>query len=175
MALAGCSADALSSTKTSYEEFLADTARLAAVQEQLAAEGISEEQRQVLQIMEKTFKTYAGGGDTRVAEYKAKLNQASGQAVEGARCVSCGQQWAAAARPGRFRGTASTPWAAKVMAGPHSARRTSNPPCPLTAPLAPGRGGAAAAPQRHGAGVGGPHNWRAHQGLLSAGVRAGCS
>jgi hypothetical protein len=55
MKLAGASADELSSTKTAYDAFLADPARLAAVRQQLQAEGLTPEQRHVLQCMEKTF------------------------------------------------------------------------------------------------------------------------
>lgn len=55
MKLAGASSDELSSTKTAYDAFLADPGRLAAVRQQLQAEGLTEEQRHVLQCMEKTF------------------------------------------------------------------------------------------------------------------------
>lgn len=66
MKLAGASADELSRTKTAYDTFLADPERLAAVRKQLAAEGLTPDQRHVLEIMEKTFKVgsrwAAGGG-----------------------------------------------------------------------------------------------------------------
>ncbi len=56
MNLAGASADELSSTKTAYDSFLADPARLAAVRKQMEADGVTPEQKHVLAIMEKTFK-----------------------------------------------------------------------------------------------------------------------
>lgn len=76
MGLAGASTDALAATKTRLDEWLADPSHLAAVKEQLADLGLSPEQRQALAILEKAFRTYAGGaGDPRVAELQAKLNE----------------------------------------------------------------------------------------------------
>ncbi|PSC69592.1 peptidase M3 [Micractinium conductrix] len=74
MKLAGASSEALSTSKTEYDQFLADKSRLAAVRQQLATPGITEDQRKVLAIAEKTFKTYVAE-DPRVAEYSAKLNE----------------------------------------------------------------------------------------------------
>ncbi len=45
-----------------YDAFLADPSRLAAVREALARDGLTPEQRHVLEIMEKTFKVAGGGG-----------------------------------------------------------------------------------------------------------------
>lgn len=52
----GASSDALAKTKTDYDAFLADAARLAAVKEAATQPGLSDEQAKVLAIMEKTFK-----------------------------------------------------------------------------------------------------------------------
>ncbi len=51
----GCSSDALASTKTAYDNFLADAQRLAAVRAAAAKPGVTPEQAKVLAIMEKTF------------------------------------------------------------------------------------------------------------------------
>ena len=64
MGLAGASADELARTKSALDAFLSDAAKLAAVRKVLAeAQGLTEEQRHVLAILEKTFKV---GGSTRV-------------------------------------------------------------------------------------------------------------
>ena len=62
MKLAGASSEALSTSKTEYDQFLADKSRLAAVRQQLATPGITEDQRKVLAIAEKTFKVGGGRG-----------------------------------------------------------------------------------------------------------------
>ncbi|KAL4458233.1 hypothetical protein ABPG75_013098 [Micractinium tetrahymenae] len=74
MGLTGASAAELASTKTAYDAFLADPARLAAVREALGRDGLTPEQRHVLEIMEKTFKTYLTE-DPRVAELKERVNE----------------------------------------------------------------------------------------------------
>lgn len=54
----GASTDALAKTKSSYEAFLGNPDNLAAVRVQLQTPGLTEEQKGVLAIMEKTFKCY---------------------------------------------------------------------------------------------------------------------
>lgn len=57
MGLAGASPEALASSKTALDEFLADPQRLAAVRRVLAeSSGVTPEQRHVLDLFEKTFK-----------------------------------------------------------------------------------------------------------------------
>lgn len=63
MGLAGASSDELARTKSALDAFLSDAAKLAAVRKVLAeAQELTEEQRHVLAILEKTFKV---GGSTR--------------------------------------------------------------------------------------------------------------
>ncbi|KAG2489329.1 hypothetical protein HYH03_012161 [Edaphochlamys debaryana] len=78
MALAGSSSDALASTKTAYDAFLADPANLAAVRKAQAdaeAAGVlSEDQAKALRIMERTFACYITE-DPKAAAIKEKINQ----------------------------------------------------------------------------------------------------
>lgn len=55
MGLSGSSPEKLSSTKTALEAFLADPANLADVEKALKADGVSEEQRQTLECLRRTF------------------------------------------------------------------------------------------------------------------------
>lgn len=57
MGLAGASADALAASKSALDAFLSDAAKLAAVRRVLAeGQGLTDQQRHVLAILEKTFK-----------------------------------------------------------------------------------------------------------------------
>ena len=50
MGLEGASTDALARSKTDYEAFLADPENLKVVREKLATEGLTAEQRHVLEV-----------------------------------------------------------------------------------------------------------------------------
>lgn len=89
MNLAGNSSAELSRTKTVYDSFLADAAQLAAVRQALQKEGVSEEQRHVLGIMEKTFKTYIAE-DPRVAEGKERVNTLEAELAQSRNSMALG-------------------------------------------------------------------------------------
>lgn len=63
MGLKGASPDALASSKSALDAFLSDAAKLAAVRRMLTeGQGLTEQQRHVLGILEKTFKASRGAG-----------------------------------------------------------------------------------------------------------------
>ncbi|KAF5828250.1 oligoendopeptidase [Dunaliella salina] len=74
MGLKGANNEELARTKSAYEAFLGEPSNLKAVREAQKAEGLNEEQRKVLAIMEKTFKCYITE-DPKAKELKEKLNK----------------------------------------------------------------------------------------------------
>ena len=74
MALPGASAAELARTKTAYDAFLGDAARLSAARAALQRTDLSQEQSEVLQIAVRTFGCYVTE-DPRAAELKEELNK----------------------------------------------------------------------------------------------------
>ena len=66
MGLEGASTDALARSKTDYETFLADPENLKLVREKLATEGLTAEQRHVLEVIH------------RISWARARLHHAAG-------------------------------------------------------------------------------------------------
>eukprot|EP00877_Chromochloris_zofingiensis_P006150 jgi/Chrzof1/1789/Cz10g21060.t1 len=81
MGLKDASSDALAKTKDAYEGFLGSPDNLKAVRQQLQRADLSADQRKVLAIMERTFKTYITEDQTAI-ELKEKLNQLEAKLAE---------------------------------------------------------------------------------------------
>lgn len=89
MNLQGCSSEALARTKTDYDSFLADPVNLKAVKEQLQRGDLSEEQRKVLGVLERTFGCYITE-DPAAAALKARLNEAEAALAEARNTMQLG-------------------------------------------------------------------------------------
>lgn len=81
MSLKGSSSEALARTKTEYEAFLGDAAKLKAVREKLQNQELTPEQRKILQIFERTFQCYIIE-DPAAVELKDRLNTLEAQLAE---------------------------------------------------------------------------------------------
>lgn len=104
MALPGASAAELARTKTAYDAFLGDAARLSAARAALQRTDLSQEQSEVLQIAVRTFGCYVTE-DPRAAELKEELNKCA-RALRGGPHPSsfgCGCIVACAAAAGAWR------------------------------------------------------------------------
>jgi len=89
MGLKGASSEALTSTKSAYDAFLADAENLKAVKEHLKAEGLTPQQEKVLKIMEKTFASYMIE-DPKASALKDKLNSIEAELAQARNTMNLG-------------------------------------------------------------------------------------